>query len=193
MLPSLTFIIIINSRSCSKYYYTILPTINHNVTDTLHLITTILTVTPLPLTTCNYNNKSVIKDHVIHNCLIQLNQLLQDVRSSLVKLSTSLTGCHDTIDDEQLQLLQFLLANRVPTCWHWPLNLPVSLTDLTDYLQIIQRMAMLMTKCLLQHPVMQCDITYLPSIAALLQQFKLHYCSANNVQAEQGSLICEVR
>lgn len=146
------------------------------------------------MTIGNYNSKSVIKDHVIHNCLMQLNQLLQDMRSSLVKLFTSLTGCHDTIDDEQLQLLQFLLANRVPTSWQCPLNIPASLIDLTHYLEIIQRMTALMRECLQQQPALiQCDVTYLPNIAGLLQQFILHYCNANNLLADHASLSCEVR
>lgn len=169
-----------------------MPSINHNITDVHRLVSTILTVIPIPLTTGDYNNESFITHHVLHNCLVQFNHSLQQIQLSLVQLSTLLTGRHDTINDDQLDLLQCLLTNRAPNCWHSPLNLPTSLIDLTDYLQIIQRMAGFMRECLYQQPAVL-NITYVPNIAGLLQQFKLHYCTANDLLTEEGSLLCEVR
>lgn len=132
---------------------------------------------------------------MIHSCCTQFNQLLQDVRSSLLQLSTLLTGCYDRIDDDQLQLLHCLLANRVPTYWHCPLGLPATVVDLTYYLEVLQRMAALMGEYLFQQPLAQrdhIDITYIPNIDGLLQEFKLCYCTDNNLQVEEISLLCEV-
>lgn len=182
------------SNRRSRYYYSILPTIQHTVTDAHHLVSTILTIIPAPLTneTEDYN-QSVMKRHVIHNCFTQFNWLLQDVRSSLTQLSTLLTGRYDTINDEQLQLLQCLLANRVPACWQCPLSIPAAIIDLTSYLEILQRMAMLMREHLLA--LTHCDsidITYFPNINGLLQEFKLRYCNNYNLQVEDTMLSCEV-
>ena len=141
-------------------------------------------------------NKSVIKRHLMNSCFVQFNQLLQDIRSSLTQLSALLTGCYDTIDDKLLQLLQCLLANKVPTSWDCPLSLPPATIDLTCYLEILQRMASLLTEQLLQQQQQShcdtIDITYIPNINGLLQEFKLYYCNTNNVQGDEVSLSCEV-
>lgn len=200
--PSLTgtvnaannIIIIVIYRS-SRYYYTILPTINLTVTDAHHLVSAILTVIPNPLTAeIQDYNKSVIKRHLMHTCFIQFNQLLQDVRSSLVQLSALLAGYYDTINDQQLQLLHCLLANRVPSYWDSPLHLPGDIFNLTCYIEILQKMSTLLRQHLLQNqqqPVAY-DITYIPNINGLLQEFKLCYCNRNNLQAEETSLSCQV-
>ena len=155
-----------------------------------------LTVIPVPLTTTEIegSNKSVIKCHLMNSCFVQFNQLLRNIRSSLTQLSTLLTGYSDTIEDKQLQLLQCLLSNKVPICWDYPLNLPAATIDLTCYIEILQRMASLLAEQLLQQQQQSCciDITYVPNITGLLQEFKLYYCNTNNVQADEISLSCEV-
>lgn len=177
-----------------RYYYTILPTVNHTITDAYHLVSTILSIIPVPLTTDIQDyNKSVIKRHLIRNCIEQLNQLLQEIRSSLTELSTLLTGCYDTIDDKQLQLLHCLLASRVPTCWHCPLKLPTTvIVDLTDYLDMLQRMSTAMREYLQPMIDNVINITFIPNINALLQEFKSCYCHANNLQADDVYLLCQV-
>ena len=56
----------------SRYYYSILPTIKHTVIDAHHVVSTILTVIPAPLTneTADYN-KSVMKRHVPYSLYTQ--------------------------------------------------------------------------------------------------------------------------
>lgn len=154
-----------------------------------------LTVIPvLPLTTEIENySKSVIKRHLMNNCL-QFNQLLLDIRSSLCQLSTLLTGYYNTINNEQLQLLDCLLTNTVPNCWHCPLKLPANVVDLTGYLEILQRVAECMTEYL-QLPLThhnQINITFIPNIAGLLEEFKLYYCKSHNQHAEDIFLSCQV-
>jgi len=178
----------------NRYYHAILPTISHTVTDAYHLVTTILTVIPVPLTTEIENyNRSVIKRHLMNNCSQQFNQLLLDIQTSLCQLSTLLNGYYDTIDNEQLQLLDCLLTNRIPTCWYCPLKLPANV-DLTGYLEILRRVAECMTEYLLQPSTHhnRIDITFIPNIAGLLEEYKLYYCKSNNVHAEDISLLCQV-
>ena len=131
----------------------------------------------------------------MNSCLVQFNQLLQDIRSSLTQLSTLLTGYSDTVEEQQLQLLQCLLSDKVPIGWDCPLNLPATTIDLTCYIEILQKMASLLTEQLLQQQQHSycIDITYVPNITGLLQEFKLYYCNTNNVQADEISLSCEVR
>ena len=179
----------------SRYYYTILPTVSHTVSDLHQLVSTMLTIIPacLAIELEDYNNGSVIKRHLMNSCLMQFNQLLRDIRTSLTQLSDLLSGYYDTIDDKLFQLLQCLLANKVPTCWDCPLSLPTAAINLTSYLQILQRMGSLLTQQLLQEPCSDnIDVTYIPNISGLLQELKLYYCNINNVQADKISLSCEV-
>ena len=154
-----------------------------------------LTIIPVPLANEleDYNNESVIKRHLLNSCLMQFNQLLQGIRTSLTQLSDLLSGYYDTIDDKLFQLLQCLLANKVPTGWDCPLSLPTAAINLTSYLQILQRMESLLTQQLLQEPYCDnIDITYIPNISGLLQEFMLYYCNTNNLPADKISLSCEV-
>lgn len=128
----------------------------------------------------------------MHGCLEQLNQLLHVIRSSLVQLSSLLTGHYDVISDKHTQLLHSLLANRVPYCWQYcPLQLPATI-ELTCYLDILQRMVTCMTQYFQQPTGQIIDITYVPNINGLLQEFMLFYCITNNVQVEDVYLSCQV-